>query len=370
MTKTLRCTVVGAMVAAAAFGSFGVARANVSDSSGTNVQDGSNRSTGNQAGSAKSGASVGGQVTGVVSSGKTSVDARNSSTDSSVQSGDARGSNSAGTFTGLNFNDGNATFAPSDITDSSGTNLQNGDNRSTYTQSSNAATGDGVAGEVIGVVTAGGGSASVVAANTTKNSDVSTGNADSSNDFAAFVGLNDNDGNLNVSDITGSNGTNLQDGSNRLTGRQASTATSGDGVGGQVLGVVSAGATSLDASNTTDDSSVDTGDTHATNDSGFFTGLNFNNGNLGLSDISGSHGTNLQDGRNTKTFTQTADASSGDSVAGQVSGVVTSAGGSASVVVANNSTNIDSASGESRFDNSDAGFVGLNDNNGNLNLPG
>jgi len=368
MTKTLRCMVVGALVAAAAFGSYGVARADINDASATNMQSGNNRSTGSQGGSAKSGDSVGGQVSGVVSSGRTSVDARNNSTDSSVSSGDARGSNSAGTFTGLN-DSSTSTVAPSDITDAAASNLQDGDNRSTNTQASNATTGDGVAGEVIGVVTAGGGSASVVAANTTRDTDVSTGDANSSNDLGAFVGLNDSDL-LSVSDITDAAATNLQDGNNRLTGRQSSTAATGDGVGGQVLGVVSAGATSLDASNTTDNSSVDTGDSDSSNGAGYFVGLNDSStSTVAPSDITDAAASNLQDGNNTRTFTQTANATSGDSVAGQVSGVVTSAGGSASVVLANNSTNIDSASGESRFDNADAGFVGLNDS-GPLTIPG
>src|SRR5207302_6518262 len=92
-----------------------------------------------------------------------------------------------------------------------------------------------------------------------------------SNDIAAFVGLNDSSS-LSVSDITDAAATNLQSGNNRFTGRQASTATSGDGVGGQVLGVVAAGAASLDASNTTDNSSVDSGDSHATNDAGYLGG--------------------------------------------------------------------------------------------------
>jgi hypothetical protein len=43
-----------------------------------------------------------------------------------------------------------------------------------------------------------------------------------------------------------------------------------------------------------------------------------------------------------------------------VAGVVTSAGGSASVVLANTSTSIDASTGTGKFNNSDAGFVGLN----------
>jgi len=366
MTKSIRYMVVGAMVAAAAFGSFGVARADVSNSNGTNVQDGSNRSSGTQSGKSKSGDSVGGQVSGVVSSGRTSVDARNNSSNSSVESGDARGSNTAATFTGLTDSGGSTSLGTADITNVGATNLQDGDNRSSYNQSANATSGDGVAGEVIGVVTAAGGSASVVAANTTRDSDITTGDGRADNDFAAFVGLNDS-GSLDIADISSSTATNAQSGNNRLTGRQIANSASGDGVGGQVLGVVSAGAASLDASNTTADSSVQTGDSNTTNDAGYFVGLN-DSGTTGIADVNNVGATNLQDGNNSRTFTQSADASSGDSVAGQVSGVVTSAGGSASVVLANNSSSIDSLSGDGRFDNSDAGFVGLNDS-GSLTIP-
>jgi hypothetical protein len=67
---------------------------------------------------------------------------------------------------------------------------------------------------------------------------------------------------------------------------------------------------------------------------------------------------NVQAGSNRGTNTQSALATSGDAVAGQVTGVVTSAGGSASVVVANTSNGIDSQSGDSTFDNSNETFVG------------
>src|SRR5437870_8100392 len=102
MSKALRCALASALSIAVALGSAGVARAAITNSTGTNVQQGNNRSSGNQGGASKSGDAVGGQVTGVVSSGRTSVDARNTSKDSSVESGDAKGSNSASTFTGLN----------------------------------------------------------------------------------------------------------------------------------------------------------------------------------------------------------------------------------------------------------------------------
>src|SRR5439155_9632680 len=68
-------------------------------------------------------------------------------------------------------------------------NIQDGSNRATNTQTSSASTGDGVAGQVIGVVTSAGGSASIVADNLSQDSSVDTGDADSSNHSAAFVGL-------------------------------------------------------------------------------------------------------------------------------------------------------------------------------------
>src|SRR2546426_5070151 len=75
--------------------------ADISNATGTNVQGGDNRGNTHQGGKSGSGDAVGGQVTGVVSSGRTSVDARNVSKDSSVESGDAHGSNSSTSFVGL-----------------------------------------------------------------------------------------------------------------------------------------------------------------------------------------------------------------------------------------------------------------------------
>jgi hypothetical protein len=148
-------------------------------------------------------------------------------------------------------------------------------------------------------------------------------------------------------------------------------------VAGQVLGVVSAGAASLDATNRSADNSVQTGDARAANDASAFVGLNdagrtaIGSGALGsvqAGDISSAVAENLQQGDNTKTQSQSADATSGDAVAGQVSGVVTSAGGSASVVLANTSTSIDSSTGSSTFTNSDSGFVGLNEGLGPITV--
>src|ERR1051325_4043215 len=158
------------------------AYADISNSTGTNVQDGSNRGNSHQGGASSSGDAVGGQVTGVVSSGRTSVDARNVSKDSSVESGDARASNSSDSFVGQSSTDDDTTVGTADLTFiGSGTdnfNLQDGSNRQTVNQTANATTGDGVAGEVIGVVTAAGGPTSVVGANHPNDSSRDTGAAD------------------------------------------------------------------------------------------------------------------------------------------------------------------------------------------------
>jgi hypothetical protein len=85
-------------------------------------------------------------------------------------------------------------------------------------------------------------------------------------------------------------------------------------------------------------------------------------------DITSSQADNILDGNNRETLTQNAAASSGDGIAGQVTGVVTSAGGTTSAVVANASTSIDVLSGDSTFTNHDVGFVGLATISGGLTL--
>ncbi len=159
---------------------------------------------------------------------------------------------------------------------------------------------------------------------------------------------------------------NVQEGDNVIRGSQTARASSGDGVGGQVIGVVSAGAASVDATNRTVDSFVDTGDADSFNGAAAFAGLTTalvpeENGILQpiQADITGSFASNLQEGDNRRSFSQTADSSTGDAVAGQVAGVVTAAGGSASVVLANTSEGIDATTGESEFENEDIGFAGL-----------
>jgi hypothetical protein len=364
--KTLRWLLVAALGLAASFGS--VAHADIDNASATNVQEGDNDTESDQSGDASSGDAVAGSVVGVVSSGDASVDATNRSEDVEVQTGDATGNNSASSFTGLTA--GSDTFVASDILNFGATNVQEGDNETELTQSADASTGDGVGGQVIGVVTAAGGSADVVAANTSEDAEIETGESDASNDAAAFTGLNDSgivftdagfeDG-LFAADIANASATNVQEGDNDFSADQDANASSGDGVGGQVLGVVSAGDASVDATNRSEDVDIETGETFANNSAAGFVGLTAGSATgVTAADIFNAGATNVQEGDNEKDVTQSADAASGDAVGGQVAGVVTSAGGSADLVLANTSEDADAETGESDFVNDDVSFTGLN----------
>jgi hypothetical protein len=216
---------------------------------------------------------------------------------------------------------------------------------------------------VIGVVTSAGGSADVVAANTSEDVDIETGDADANNDAAAFVGLNaTGTAGIAADDILNASATNVQVGDNELEAAQDATAASGDGVGGSVIGVVSAGDASVDATNHSEDVDVETGDSTADNDFAAFVGLT-NGSTTALNaadDILNNDAANVFLGDNSKELSQSADATSGDAVAGQVAGVVTSAGGSADLVLANTSEDADAESGDGDFTNDDESFTGLN----------
>ncbi len=356
MAKSLRWLMVAGLILAASFGS--AARADIDNASATNVQDGDNSTESNQSGRAGSGDAVAGQVAGVVSSGDASVDATNHSEDVDIETGDADGVNTASSFTGLTA--GSDTLVASDLISLSATNLQDGDNDSSVTQAAEASSGDGVGGSVIGVVTSAGGSADVVAANTSEDVDIDTGDSDAENDAAAFVGLNATGTVATLADILNASATNVQEGDNEYEADQSAESTSGDGVGGQVIGIVSAGDASVDATNSSEDIDIETGDSFAANSVAAFVGLTGSSDTLVAADILNGAAVNVQEGDNDKSATQAAEAGSGDAVAGQVAGVVTSAGGSADLVLANSSVDADGESGDSEFDNIDTSFTGLN----------
>src|SRR5581483_1452107 len=122
------------------------------------------------------------------------------------------------------------------------------------------------------------------------------------------------------------------------------------------------GAASVDATNKSDNVDISTGDARTANDFAAFVGLNDASDTLVASAelLNGGGAGKVQEGNNKKSLSQDATSNSSDSVAGQVAGVVTSAGGSADLVLANTSTNSDTDTGDGRFTNSDTSFTGLN----------
>src|SRR5438477_3330499 len=236
MTKAFRWAVVTAIVLVPASVLGTMAHADVTNTaSATNVQEGNNKATSNQSGTSKSGDSVAGQVAGVVAGGNTSVDATNKSDNVDVSTGDARGANDSAAFVGLNSSSATGVGAADVLSGAPAPNVQEGDNKYDLNQTATVTSGDGVGGEVIGVVTSAGGSASVVAANTSTNVDISTGDARAFNDAAAFVGLNSSSdtsvANPFAADVLNTaSATNVQEGDNKLNANQTATSATGDGV--------------------------------------------------------------------------------------------------------------------------------------------
>ena len=343
-----------ALVAILAVGAgSGVAWADVDNDDATNAQEGDNSGDTNQDGESASGDAVAGQVVGGVSAGDTSIDATNLSDGSSAESGDVSGSNSASTFAGLDA--GSETVVAADVDSDSATNVQEGDNDVSVDQNAEAIGGDGVGGQVIGAVTSAGGSLDIVAANT--GGDGEGGGASADNTAAGFAGLNGG-GNLllGAADVDSASATNVQEGDNEFEAGQTANANGGDGVGGQVIGAVSAGDTSIDATN--DGGSGDGGSASASNEAFGIAGLNVSDAlAAGGADVTSATATNVQEGDNTFSAGQDADAAGGDGVGGQVVGAVTSGGGSADIVAANTGGSGDG--GSASASNSASGFAML-----------
>ena len=338
-----------------------------------NAQLGNNRSSASQTGDAATGDGVGGQVIGVVSAGDTSVDATNRSEDVDVETGDADSEATYAAFVGLNVSTGSPiAFAAGDgIIDTEANNILLGEgmgpgNESSANQTTSASSGDGVGGQVVGAVTSAGGSADIVAANTSEGVDAETGDAEAEAAVAAVVGHTDAPSSIALAagdDIVNASGTNVQLGDNTLEAVQTATSETGDAVGGQVLGVVSAGDASVDATNHSEDVDVETGDAETEAVVAAFVGLTSATTTQVLAQgdsILSQQAANVQLGNNTHEVIQTVDASSGDAVGGQVSGVVTSSGGTADVVLANTSEDADGATGDAEFAAVDTTFTGLN----------
>lgn len=144
---------------------------------------------------------------------ETNVQSSNSCEDCKTETGDASSANSSSAQVGHN-----STF---------GDNVQEGDNELEQDQSAHADSGDGVPGTVIGVASSDG-DVNVVSSNSCVDCKTSTGNASAANAAVAFVGL------------TSLFGNNVQTGDNSAEMDQASFSSTGDGITGTVIGVVSA----------------------------------------------------------------------------------------------------------------------------------
>ncbi len=127
------------------------------------------------------------------------------------------------------------TSTPRTSTATRPTNVQEGDNDVEADQTRGPESGAAVGGQVIGGVVERRSRRSN-ATNSSEDVDVTTGDADSTNDFAAFVGLITGDDATSRRDIISGAASNVQEGDNSADVTQESTATTGDGVAGQILG--------------------------------------------------------------------------------------------------------------------------------------
>src|SRR5687767_4586966 len=137
-------------------------------------------------------------------------------------------------------------------------------------------------------------------------------------------------GSVAHADIDNEDATNVQEGDNDSSAEQEGDSSSGDAVAGSVVGVVSSGDASVDATNRSEDVDVETGDASGENSSSSFTGLTAGSetvvgdgGGDGFfaEDILNFGAVNVQEGDNETDLSQSADVSSGDGVGGQVIGV-------------------------------------------------
>jgi hypothetical protein len=335
---------------------------------GSNAEDGDTDGSSDQSVESHSGDAVAGQVGGITSSGRTTLNATNVSSGVSVASGDADGTVSASGFAGLDVSTGTAVSAAA--VGGPGSNIQSGDDSFSVTQSLTVASGDAVGGQVVGIVTSAGGTTDVVAANTSTDVDVESGDVLGDADAAGFAGLNASASSTSVVAADAATATNVQEGDDDVSITQTADLASGDGVAGQVIGVVSAGTTSIDATNRSEDVDIESGEVIGDQDTAAFAGLNASSGVSSVfADIRGfATATNIQEGDDSVSLTQDATASTGDGIGGQVIGAVTSAGGANDIVAANTSHDVDVETGEADSDQDSASFAGLNASESDISI--
>jgi hypothetical protein len=172
---------------------------------------------------------------------------------------------------------------------------------------------------------------------------------------------------------TGGNCNNTQYGDNSGNVDQEGSASSGSGVAGQVSGVVSSGDVSVNASNRTDHVNVTTGNATGSNNGTMDVGTGIQIGSRAsgpggtanlfnvcrrLAGGPGGNCNNAQYGNNDGGLDQSANASSGDGIAGQIIGAVTTSGGSARLNLDNATSHANVTTGNGTFNNNSNAFVG------------
>ena len=200
---------------------------------------------------------------------------------------------------------------------------------------------------------------SITASNESEDSEVESGDVEATNSSSGFAGHQGGGSNqVGAQDIESDQATNVQEGDNDVDGEQNATARSGDGVGGQVLGGVSSGELSVDATNRTSDVDVETGDATAENSFAAFVGLHAGSDTVvDAADIFSGSAANVQEGDNEADVSQDSLAETGDAVGGQVFGAVSS--GASDVVLANTSEDSDATSGDADQNSTSTTFSGL-----------
>ena len=214
-------------------------------------------------------------------------------------------------------------------------NNQDGRNSTDVNQDADADTGDAVGGQEVGVT--GGRDVRINATNSSSGVNARTGDADGENSSDSFTGLSNEE--------EGEDGANIQTGDNDADVHQSASATTGDAVGGQMIGVAGAsGDVTINATNVSEDVDLFSGDADSENDADIVVGL------IGAS--------NVQEGDNSGDVFQSASASSGDGVGGQLIGVQAPRARSTDITVRNESRNADIFTGDDDEHNSDETFVG------------
>jgi hypothetical protein len=196
---------------------------------------------------------------------------------------------------------------------------------------------------------------SITTSNESDDTELDSGDSTATNSGQAQVGHEGGGEEAAQSDITSGQATNVQEGDNDFDANQDATATTGSTIGGQVIGAVTDGNLTVDATNLSNDVDATSGDAEASNDVDAFIGLSA--ADTFLSDINSAFGVNVHEGDNSAGADQDAVALSGDGVAGQVFGATAS--GTTDAVLANTSTDTDVTSGDADEDSNDDLFTGL-----------